>query len=114
MAEYLKENFIYIWLGWGLFGLVTFLFFKFNKNARLKRVVFPIVQIALTAAFLLFIWNVWEAEIGPFFFFMVGITLVIGVVNYRSVVFCDACGASSYTKSLKRPTECLSCGSKWV
>jgi hypothetical protein len=111
----MKENFIYIWLGWGLFGLGSFLFFRFNKNARIKRVAFPVIQIIATAAFLFIVWNMWEGEIGAVFFVFSAIAIAIGVSNYRRAAFCDSCGAMSYSGSMfKRPTDCTACGSKWV
>lgn len=115
MAEYIEDNFIYIGLGSALFSLAFFLFFKLNKNARLKRVVFPIVHIAVTAGFLFLFWNMSQASFGPAFLILVAFAAAIGISNYRNIAFCDECGATSYSKGIfKRPSECSSCGSKWV
>lgn len=111
----MKDNFAYIWIGWLIFGLAAFLFFRFYKNAKVKRIAFPVVQVVVTAAFLIFVWNMWEAEIGPMFFLFSGFAILIGISNFLRTAFCDSCGAMSYSNSLiKPPTSCSSCGSKWV
>ncbi len=111
----MKENFIYIWLGGGLLGLGSFLFLRFNKNARVKRVVFPVIQIIGTVAFLFFVWSMWDGEIGLFIYVFSAIAVAIGILNYRRTAFCDSCGAMSFSSSIfGRPTSCSACESKWV
>jgi hypothetical protein len=105
---------LYWWLGGLVIGIAGFLFFRFNKNAQVKRVVFPVTIMLTTAAFLGFVWSIADGG-GVFIYVFSSIAVVIGFSNWRRTVFCDACGAASYSGSpFKRPAECSSCGSKWV
>lgn len=111
----MSENFFYWWIGWAIFGIASFLFLRFNKNARLKRVVYPLIQIFATVYFLFVVWKMVGNDIGPVVYVFSVIAIIIGIANYRSVVFCDSCGAMSYSGTpFKRPVECSQCGSKWV
>ncbi len=110
----MKENFFYWWIGWVVYGIVSFLFFRFNKNTPLKRVVFPVSLILTTTVFLYIVWSMMQ-DVGVFLYVFSAMAVAIGIANYRSTVFCDSCSAMTYSgKPFVHPIECSKCGSKWV
>lgn len=110
----MKDNFIYWWAGWAIFGIPIFLFFRFSKNVPLKRAVFPISLILTTVVFLYVVWNMMENGGAILYIFSV-FAIAIGIANYRSTAFCDSCYAMTYSGvPFKRPVVCSACGSKWL
>ena len=94
---------------WVAVGVIFWAFFRFNRNARLKRVLYPLVVVATGAAFFAYVAAVFglvSVAVAPFI-------LLIVVVNLRLTRFCDACGASVYAKnSFSRPRACTRCSAK--
>lgn len=111
----MKDNFFYIWLGWGILSAASFLFLKYYRNARVKRVVYPLMIVVTTGAFLFIVWSMTGPRADGFLIVFSLFAVGIGISNWRSTVFCDECGAMSYSSvPFRRPNECAVCGSKWV
>lgn len=109
------SNFIYFWIMSGVIAIAGFLFIRFNKNARLKRVVFPLMLILTYALVIYYVWNTFGDEFGSIIYVFAAIAAGISYLKYRVVVFCDACSAMTNSeRTFSRPTECSKCGSKWV
>src|SRR5947209_7528963 len=105
---------IFYWVCEGVLGLVSFVFLKFYKNARVKRIAYPFVLAIGTLVFLYIVWSTFGRP-DAFLYVFTGVAVLIAILNWRATVFCDSCGATSYSrKPLFRPTECSECGSKWV
>ncbi len=109
------SNFLYFWIVSVAIALAGFLFLRFSKNAQSKRVVFPLMLILTDAILIYFAWTNFGDEFGRIVYIFAGLAVAMTYLNYRRVAFCDACAAmTSSDKLLVRPTECSSCGSKWV
>ncbi len=111
----MTDNFLYIWLGWLVLNLGSFAFLRYSKNARLKRVVYPLLLIGTNAAFLYIGSKLLEGQSDFVIYPLTVVVVVMGILNYQRVAFCDSCGATNNRVSMFTPvTECARCGSKWV
>lgn len=111
----MERNFFYYWVASIVISLAGFLFLRFNRNARLKRVVFLLMIVLSYALVISFAWINFGEEFGSIIYAFAAIGIMVSYLNYRRVVFCDSCAAmTSSEKTLSRPTECSKCGSKWV
>ena len=96
-------------VAWVALIIISWLIFFVSKSARLKRKLFPAINIGNGALFITFIYLLGFA-IHPL---MVGFVILIIVSNFRQTKFCDLCGRTviSY-RLLSRPEFCKNCGSK--
>jgi hypothetical protein len=94
-----QSKFYYFWLTWVFLGFGNFLFFRFNKNAGLKRFLFPFVVIFATSVLLYFIWT--EVNIRDFEFWIFAlISVAIGFLNIKNTKFCNNCGATVFNNRI--------------
>jgi len=95
-------GFFALWIG---LGLAAFLFFKFNRNVRLKRRIFPIFVIGVAVIF------VWFAvgKNGPALFVIPAVALIT-LLNLWTTRFCGACSEMVGQRSFIRPKFCPKCG----
>jgi hypothetical protein len=96
---------------WVVLGLFSAGFFFLNKNAALKRKVWPPFLVATGMLFLGFMWAMGlPAEA---FFLAVPAVALITLLNLRAVRFCNSCGATLMSQNpFTRPTFCSKCGAK--
>jgi hypothetical protein len=94
--------FVALMLGFG--AAISWLLF-FNRNAALKRRLFPVLVVLGS---LVFVFYTLDTGSPPLFVaFIVPITLL----NLWITRFCDACGATVISQKLwQRPRECTKCG----
>ena len=107
------REFIAFMLVWCLLGLTSFLFFHFNRNATLKRRVFPAFMIVVGAMFLgvVYYFIGWQQPL--VFVGAVPAVVVISYLNIRMTRFCESCGRTLYRQPLfSKPRFCSHCGAK--
>ncbi|OHX19589.1 hypothetical protein BI344_17540 [Chromobacterium sphagni] len=56
----------------------------------------------------LFAWN--RGEQAGEFAFLLPFLMLITFLNLRNTRFCDACGATQYSRGVSRPRHCSRCG----
>ncbi len=100
--------FFAVWIG---LGLALFCFFHFNRNARLKRWVFPFTLVATAALFMWFV--VWVSN-GALAFVMPVMIPAVGVIallNWFMTRFCASCGRTVVNQSFFLISDdCPYCG----
>jgi hypothetical protein len=105
-------EFIVFMVFWLLLGLASFLFFQFNRNAALKRRVWPPFMIIIGVIFAAFLWHVTNGY-SEALLFMVPAIVIISILNIRLTRFCDACGRTLHAQPFcSRPAFCKYCGTK--
>jgi hypothetical protein len=105
------QVFPYFFATWVVLGLISFAFFQFNKDADLKRKVWPVVVVGTGVLFVTFVWLMGFRG-GEMYVVVPAITLITAL-NLRAVKFCDSCGATLYYGNLFVKMEyCPKCGSK--
>lgn len=110
----MKGNFFYFWIGSLIFSVAFYLFLRFSSNVKLKRRIFPVVILITTGGFIAFVWSA-MGDAGAFIYVVTAFSIAIAISNLRSTVFCDACGAATYSgRPFTKPTECSECGSNWI
>ncbi|HGS5077495.1 TPA: hypothetical protein ACMDVD_004357, partial [Vibrio parahaemolyticus] len=96
-----------VWAGVSLLGYVLF---YANKNTQFKRKYYPAFSV-VTGALFLFIVNLMGFFKHQFWIVIVPIVALITFMNIRGAKFCDNCGKSNFTQSLKdKKIECQKCG----
>ncbi len=109
MSEINQTHLILI-VTWVLACALGTLFFIFNKNAKLKRKVWPVVAIGVGIAFIAMGYFMGILSRLPL---MVPMVIIITFFNIRSMKFCDNCGKTISHKALFSKLEyCPKCGSK--
>lgn len=105
------EFFLTVLWVWLILCVAASLYFRFGRNAKHKRLVFPVAVV--TSAVLLFAIT-WLFE--PSIPTAVCIAAVLGFAGYaslRTVGFCGTCGATVRGHGLlTRPTYCVKCGTR--
>ncbi len=105
--KYVLEFFIF----WFLLGIGEYLFFRLNKNAPLKRKLFPVSIISTYIILILFMWFVSDFNLHWFFLLMVPWMAFIAFLNIKKVNFCDNCGSTIYNKKIfSAEKQCSQCG----
>jgi hypothetical protein len=96
MTSFDERAFLVLGTIWVVAGWSSFLFFHFNKNARLKRKLFPKLTIALgilmVAAISVPLMVTGRVVWAPAFYGPVVALFVLRTL--RGTRFCDACGAT--------------------
>ena len=104
-----------LWLffiaSWVIVLLISWIYFRFNKDIGLKRrchkrgvIIYGTMFFFLTAL-----------GMGPsFFLLIIGAAIVlIMYLNIRNTIFCDACGKTTYINTwFSRIEYCARCGAK--
>ncbi len=104
--EQIFPIFFVVWVGLGLFSAC---FFFLNKNAPLKRKVWPRFMILTGVLFVGFVWSM--SGSAQMLFILVPAVTLITLLNLRALHFCDACGATLINQNpLSRPAFCSKCG----
>lgn len=93
---------------WITLGVISFLFFNFSRNARLKRKLWPAFNAVTGTLFVAYVGvkggRSALSVMGPFM-------LLITIGNIKLTKFCDSCGAISIRRSLLSPNRyCSKCG----
>ena len=108
-----KESaFLVFFVFWALLGLSSFLFFHFNRDAKLKKRVFPFFVVGVGVIFGTFAAYTtgWHPAVLMVMLPLVGL---ITFLNLRTTKFCDSCGRTLYRQSLFGPSKfCPHCGSE--
>ena len=98
--------FVVIWVLMG-FGLSAFL--SLNRNAALKRKVWPIASVATGLVFIVFALTM-GAPVSALVI-MVPFVGLITLLNLRAMKFCDRCGKTIRTRNVFSSTKfCPECG----
>ncbi len=96
---------------WIVLGLASTGFFFFNKNAGLKRKVWPPFMVITGLLFIGFSLAIGIP--GNALYLMVPAVVLITLLNLRSAHFCNACGATIQTQNpFSKRTFCSKCGAK--
>ncbi len=95
---------------WLTLGLVSFLFFHFNRNVKVKKIIFPVFVVIVGIIFGSFVG--FMSDFSPqTLLFMIPAVVVITILNIRNTQFCNNCGKTNYSKSAySKPKFCSSCG----
>ena len=93
---------------WVVFGWAGLIFFRFSKNGRLKRRLYPFYCGIIGAFMGLFPLLVGAPPWMPLFLS----PLLVGfiVLTVRSTKFCEACGATNHSLWFGRINFCQKCG----
>lgn len=96
---------------WAVLGLLSAGFFFLNRNASLKRKVWPPFNIFTGLLFIGFIWAMgFPAHV---LYIAVPAVALITLLNLRAMQFCGSCGATLMNQNpLSRPAFCSKCGAK--
>lgn len=87
---------------------ITLLFLTFYKNTRVKKVVWPIMQIISSIIFM-GVMLLAKVSIQYVIFFIPILTVGI-IFNYKTTGFCQNCGRMTSKKELSKSTNfCLRC-----
>lgn len=106
-----NPTFFAFFIGWALLGLASFLFFNFNRDAKLKKRVFPVFIVGTGVVFATFAAYVTGWRLAPLLI-MLPLVGLITLINLRSTKFCAGCGRTLYRQSFFGPTKfCPHCGS---
>src|SRR5687767_6638119 len=98
---------------WCLLGVGSFLFFHFNRNAALKRRVFPAFVVAVGLIFGGFVYFSAGSQQPQVLYMLVPALLLISFLNIRQTRFCDSCGKTLYRQPIfSRPRFCPHCGAE--
>jgi hypothetical protein len=102
--------FILVWVALAIAGGV---FFMTNRDAALKRRVYPAFMIGAALLFLAFI--TFGARMGSTVLIAIPFVALVVVMNLRQVRFCDACGRTVQgSNPLVPPKFCPGCGAPLV
>jgi hypothetical protein len=94
---------------WVVLGLFSAGFFFLNKNAALKRKVWPPFVIATGVLFVGFTMVMGFPS--SMLFVVVPAVALITFLNLRAVQFCNSCGATIMSQNpLSKPSFCSKCG----
>jgi hypothetical protein len=108
----LPIQFIAFMAVWVLLGLGSFLFFHFNRNAALKRRVWPVFIVAVGLVFGGFMYLSMGQQ-PQVLYLGVPAIILISFLNIRTTRFCDSCGKTLYQQPIFSRTQfCPHCGAQ--
>jgi hypothetical protein len=108
----LPTQFIALMVIWGLLGLGSFLFFHLNRNAALKRRIWPvyIVSVGLVLGGLMYFSMGRQRDV---LYLGVPAIILISFLNIRTTRFCESCGKTLYSQPIFSRTQfCPHCGAE--
>jgi len=98
---------------WVTMGVVFSAFFYLNKDAALKRKVWPIVSIVTGLVFVGYVLSMGTPA--HVLVIMIPFVALITLINLRVMRFCDECGRTVRTRSAFAPAKfCPHCGAPLV
>lgn len=106
--NHMPDIFPYFIAVWAALGLGTLAFLHFNRNAALKRRVWPLISLGSSVLFLGFAWQMGFK--GEMLFVAVPMVVLITLLNIRNTRFCDACGSTLHKQVISRDKFCPKCG----
>jgi len=96
---------------WFLVSIGSAAFFRYNRNAALKRRVWPAFLVVASLVFVGIVWFVGRRV--EVLAFVVPAVALLTLANLRMVRFCGACGDTVRSASpWRRAVYCPRCGSK--
>ena len=94
---------------WAVLGLISFLLFFVNKNAQLKRKIFPVFIIGIGIAFAGFV--TWMFYPHPPYLIAYPAIVLISFLNIKMTKFCDECGKTNFSQNAFSALKfCQKCG----
>jgi len=94
---------------WAILGIGGAIFFYGNRDAALKRKIFPYFLLLIGIAFVGFTFYMQ----GQVPIFMIVAVVAVLILNFRMTRFCDACGQMVVSRALfVTPKYCQKCGAK--
>ena len=106
-------EFIVFIVVWVILGLSSFLFFHFNRNASLKRRIWPAFIIIVGTIFGGFMYYVMGYQQPQILYPAVPAIILISFLNIRTTRFCDSCGKTLYQQPIFSRTQfCPHCGAE--
>lgn len=94
---------------WGVLALCSAGFFRLNKNANLKRKVWPPFVVTTSIVFIGFAWA--TSKRAEVLYVLVPAVALIALLSLRTVQFCNSCGATLWSPSpFLKPAFCSKCG----
>jgi hypothetical protein len=94
---------------WALLGIGGAIFFYGNRDAGLKRKLWPYFIAVVGLSFLSFTWYLQGAVPLPF----VVLIPAIMFINIKMTRFCDSCGRTVVSRNLFAPAKfCQGCGAE--
>ena len=107
-----KNAFFTFAIVWVILGISSFLFFHLNRDAALKRRIFPIFVISVGVVFGCFVAYMSRGYLQVLFVAIPMISLIT-FLNLRKTRFCDACGRTLYQQPIfSRSQFCPRCGAQ--
>ncbi len=94
-----------------LYGAILSIFLHVNKNADLKRKVFPYLLGILGILMFAIIWSDPKTDMSAIYI-VVAVSLIM-ILNYRTINFCTSCGKTVFSRNPVKPQSyCGNCGNK--
>lgn len=97
---------------WTALAIGSFLFFQFNRDAKLKRRAWPVVVIGSGVIFGSFVIYFTGGD-ARMLFIMIPAIILISFLNLRRTRFCDSCGRTLHCQPVfSRLQFCPHCGAQ--
>ena len=101
---------------WIVFAAGVSLFFWLNRNAKLKRRIWPVLSVLSGIIFGVICYCLTAGD-GAILFIVVPAVVIISYLNTRLTCFCNSCGRTLWARpELRRPLtppeSCRYCGAK--
>lgn len=94
-----------------LYGTTFSIFLLINKNADLKRKIFPYLLALFGVLMFGLVWSDPKTDTSAIYS-AIGVGLVIAL-NYRAINFCTSCGKTVFSRNVIEPQSyCGGCGNK--
>jgi uncharacterized membrane protein YfcA len=107
------REFVIFMVVWVILGITSFLFFHFNRNAALKRTIWPAFIVAIGIIFGGFLFYFVGRQQAQILYVAVPAIILISFLNMRTVRFCDSCGKTLYRQPIFSRTQfCPYCGAQ--
>ncbi len=107
-----KNVFFTFFIVWVILGISSFLFLQFNRNAALKRRIFPGFVVGVGVVFGCFVAYMSRGHLQVLFVAVPMITLIT-FLNLRKTRFCDSCGRTLYQQPIFSSSQfCPRCGAQ--
>ena len=101
------QEFLIVLAAWIIAGIASAFFFM-NRNASLKRRLWPPYVIGAAILFLMFVW--WFLPNEAALYVAAPLLALVTFINLRVVKFCNACGATTQNLPFRPARFCAKCG----